>query len=132
MTKHELKQIYNLNRELKMWQRELEKLRCRCLVKSPIISDMPRGGKGADLADYASDIADYEAIIKGLCARIQLERKKIMEYIENIDDSFIRQIVFYRHVSCMTWNEVADSIGGNTENSIRMAYNRFCKSQEIL
>lgn len=132
MTKHELKQIYNLNREAEMWKKELEKLKCKCLVKSPIISDMPRGGKGTDLADYVAELADYEAVINGILARIQIQRKIIMDYINSIDDSYMRQIMFYRHVSCMTWNEVADSIGGNTENSVKKSYSRFCKSQGIL
>ena len=108
-----------------MWQAELEKLRCKSLVKSPIVSDMPRGGKCIGIDDYASEIADYEIIIKGKLAEIQLQRKKIIEYINNIDDSLIRQIIFYRHISCMTWNEVATAIGGNTENSVKKIYSRF-------
>lgn len=128
-TKEELKQIYYINKEIQMWQRELERLRSRGLVKSPVISDMPRGGINIDIADYASEIADYEAVIRGLLAKAQIQRKKIMDYIDSIDDSLMKQIIFYRHISCMTWNEVACAIGGNnTEGSVKMAYNRFFKA----
>ena len=96
LTKDELKQIYYINKEIQMWQRELEKIRSQGLVKSPTISDMPKGGQ------------------------------KLIEYIEGVDDSLMKQIIFYRCVSCMTWQEVADAVGGNnTENSVKKAYSRF-------
>ena len=130
MTKNELRQIYNLNQEVRMLQRELDKLRCKSLVKSPTVDNMPRGGKKYGIDDYAADIADYEAAIRGLLAQAQIQRKKIIEYIESIDDSLMRQIIFYRHISCMTWNEVASAIGGgNTEGSVKMQYNRFFKNK---
>lgn len=126
ITKDELRKIYYINREIIMWQRELDKLKCASLVKSPIISDMPRGGQHKGMEDYAINLAECEAMIAGLLARVQAQRKRIMEFINGIDDSLLKQIIFYRHISCMTWNEVANMIGGgNTENSVRMAYNRY-------
>lgn len=128
LTKEELRQIFYINKEIQMWQRELDKLRCTSLVKSPIISDMPRGGQHKGMEDLAIDLAEYETIIKGLLAKVQIQRKRIVEFIDGIDDSLMKQIVFYRHISCMSWNEVASSIGGgNTEDSVRMAYNRYFK-----
>lgn len=126
MTRNELRQIYNLNQEVRMLQKELDKLRCKSLVKSPTVDNMPRGGKKYGIDDYAADIADYEKAIVGLLAQAQIQQKKIIEYIQGIDDSLMRQIIFYRHISCMTWNEVAGAIGGgNTENSVKQAYSRF-------
>lgn len=126
LTKDELKQIYYINKEIQMWQRELEKIRSQGLVKSPTISDMPKGGQKFDISDYVSAIADYEAVIRGLLAKVQIQRKKILEYIEGVDDSLMKQIIFYRCVSCMTWQEVANAVGGNnTENSVKKAYSRF-------
>ena len=126
LTKDELKQIYYINKEIQMWQRELEKIRSQGLVKSPTISDMPKGGQKFDISDYVSAIADYEAVIRGLLAKVQIQRKKIIEYIEGVDDSLMKQIIFYRCVSCMTWQKVADAVGGNnTENSVKKAYSRF-------
>lgn len=129
LTKDELKQIYYINKEIQMWQRELEKIRSQGLVKSPTISDMPKGGQKFDISDYVSAIADYEAVIRGLLAKVQIQRKKIIEYIEGVDDSLMKQIIFYRCVSCMTWQEVADAVGGNnTENSVKKAYSRFFRA----
>lgn len=126
LTKDELRQIFYINREIAMWQRELDKLRCTSLVKSPIISDMPRGGSTRGMDDYAIDLAEHETIIAGLLAKLQVKRKRIMEFISGIDDSILKQIIFYRHISCMTWNEVARMIGGgNTENSVKKIYQRY-------
>ena len=133
MTKKELKQIYNLNREVEMWQRELDKSQCRSLVGSQVITGMPFGyGTSDKVASMACDIAEIRKIIDGLLAQIQQQRKRIMEYIYGIDDSLVRQIVFYRHVSCMGWTGVSLSVGGgNTADSVRMAYNRYMRKQDI-
>lgn len=115
-----------------MWEKERDKKQVKSVIGSQIITGMPFGsGKSDKVADVAVDIADTDLIIRGKLAEIQQQRKKIIEYIDSIDDSLMRQIIFYRHVSCMTWQEVADSIGGkNTENSVKKAYSRFMKEQE--
>lgn len=128
LTKEELRQIYYINREIIMWQRELDRLKCTSLVRSPIISDMPRGGCPRGIEDYAVDLVEYETIINGLLAKVQVQRKRIVEFINGIDDSLMKQIIFYRHISCMTWNEVAAEIGGgNTEESVKKIYQRYFK-----
>ena len=132
LTKDELKQIYYINKEIQMWQRELEKIRSQGLVKSPTISDMPKGGQKFDISDYVSAIADYEAVIRGLLAKVQIQRKKIIEYIEGVDDSLMKQIIFYRCVSCMTWEEVAANIGGgNSGEYLRLKYGRYLRKNGI-
>lgn len=110
-----------------MWQMELERLQCKSLVKGQEITGMPFvTGTSDKVGDLVSTMADIEAIIKGLLAKIQLERRKIMEYINNIEDSYIRQIVFLRNVSCMSWNKVAREMGGGyTEDSVRKTYERY-------
>ncbi|MFA9376248.1 MAG: hypothetical protein ACERKZ_05765 [Lachnotalea sp.] len=129
MTKEELKQIYNLNKEAEMWQRELNKLESMSLVKGQEITDMPRcSGTSDKVGDLAIEKVEIESIIKGKLAEIQLQRKKIMEYIDNVEDSTMRQIIYLRNVCCASWNEVANSVGGNsTEYSVRKKYSRFLK-----
>jgi hypothetical protein len=132
VNKKELSQIFFLNNELKMWQEELDKIQSQSIIKGQEITDMPRGGGISDkVGNLASQIADIEMVIRGKLAEIQLERKKIIEYINSIDDSFMRQIIFYRCVSCMKWQEVADSIGGNcTAISVRHMFTRNFKEGE--
>lgn len=130
LTKDELKQIYYINKEIKMWQKELERLQCKSLVKGQEITDMPFGSGTSDkVADLAVEIADVQAIIRGKLAEIQLQRKKIIEYISNIEDSLLRQIVFLRNVSCMNWNQVARELG-STENCVKQIYSRYFRKED--
>ena len=127
MTKEELSQIYYLNREIKMWQKELERLECQSLLKGQQLSGMP-GGRGSSdrVGDLAVKKTDIQLIIEGKLKEIQLQRERIIEYINSIEDSLMRQIVFYRNVSCMNWRQVAAEVGGNnTEDGIRKLYDRF-------
>lgn len=108
-----------------MWQRELESLQCKSLAKGQEITGMPfNTGISDKIGDMATEMANIETIIRGLLARVQMEKKKILEFINNIDDSYIRQIVFMRNVSCMRWNKVAIQLN-NTEECVKKTYYRF-------
>jgi hypothetical protein len=50
---------------------------------------------------------------------------QVEEFISNIQDSRMRRIISLRFVENKTWNEVADAIGGNTEDSVRKMFERF-------
>lgn len=51
---------------------------------------------------------------------------KVEEFIASVSDSRMRRIINLRFIEGLSWNKVADRIGGgNTEDSIRMAFNRF-------
>ena len=124
MTKEELKQIYYINKEIKMWQRELDRLQCKSLAGGTSIDGMPRGNGTSDkVADMAIERTEIEEIINGKLAEIQVQRKRIMNYINNIDDSLLRQIMFLRNVSCMNWNQVAKELN-STENCVKQIYSR--------
>ena len=124
MTREELKQIYYLNKEVKMWQKELERLQCMSLIKGQQITGMPHvPGVSDKVGDLVATMADIEAIIRGKLAEIQMQKKRIIEYINNIDDSLLRQIMFLRNVSCMSWNQIANELGSN-ENCVKQIYSR--------
>ena len=55
---------------------------------------------------------------------------QVEKFIKAIKDSHIRRIVSLRVVNGMSWNEVADSMGGgNTEGSVKMAFQRFMEQK---
>ena len=128
MTKEELKQIFYLNREIKMWQIELERVECKSLTKGQVITGMPFvSGTSDPTFNIVAERERYRKIIDGKLAEIQITRAKIMEYICSIDDSLLRQIMFLRNVSCMNWNQVACELG-NTENCVKQIYSRHFKN----
>ena len=127
MTKDELKQIYYINKEIKMWQRELDRLQCKSLAGGTSIDGMPRGnGTNDKVADIAIERVEIEEIINGKLAEIQVQRKRIMNYINGIEDSLLRQIMFLRNVSCMNWKQVARELN-ITEGCAKMTYHRHFK-----
>lgn len=70
----------------------------------------------------------YENAIRSKLKKIKRQRDEIMSFIEKIDDSFIRQIMFYRHVQGMNWTQVSMHIGGNnTADGCRKAHDRYLK-----
>ena len=51
---------------------------------------------------------------------------EVESFISNINDSHIRRIVSLRVVDGLSWNKVALKMGGgNTEDSVRKAFDRF-------
>ena len=126
MTKSDLEQIYYLNRELKMWETELERVRCKSLVGSPLPGNSHGSGVSDKVADRAERIIELENRIIAKRDEIQRLRDEAVAYIESIQDSLTRQIIYYRCVSLMSWRRVAYEVGGNnTPDGVRMIYNRF-------
>ena len=130
MTKKELEQLYCLNRELKMWETELEKIRAKSLVASPLPRAYSSAGISDKIAQRAEREIELENIIQSKRDEIQELRNKAVTYITTISDSLTRMIVYYRCVSLFNWRRVAYEIGGgNTEESVRKIYTRFFERQ---
>ncbi len=128
MTKAELEQIYYLNRELKLWETELERVRCKSLVGSPLPGNSHGSGVSDKVADRAERIIELENRIIAKRDEIQRLRDEAVEYIYGIPDSLTRQIIYYRCVSLMSWRRVAYEVGGyNTAESVRQIYSRFMR-----
>lgn len=51
---------------------------------------------------------------------------EVEEFIASVKDSHIRRIISLRVVDGLSWNKVADRIGGgNTEGSVKMVFQRY-------
>lgn len=127
MTKKELSQLYYLNREIEQQKRKLIELEATAFKTSQCITGMPTGSRTSDkVGKCASEIADLKALIELNMQKCWYERSRLERYIQSIDDSLTRQIFSLRYISCLRWNQVADTIGGNnTEGSVKMAHNRY-------
>lgn len=123
MTREKLYQIYHLNNELEMWRDLLNRME-NSELQGAQLTGMPRSGRISDITgNTAANVADVKRIINEIIAEIQATRKEIITYIKNLDDSLLRQIVFYRCVKLMKWHEVADQIGlDGTPNKFKMIF----------
>ena len=51
---------------------------------------------------------------------------RVEEFIASVEDSRIRRIITLRFIENLSWNKVADRIGGgNTEDSVKKSFYRF-------
>lgn len=51
---------------------------------------------------------------------------EIERFLQGVDDAAMRRIIDYRIVRQLSWNRVADLMGGDaTEDSVRIAFSRF-------
>ena len=54
---------------------------------------------------------------------------QVEEFIASVEDSRMRRIITLRFIDNLSWNKVADRIGGNnTEDSVKKAFYRFMEN----
>lgn len=67
---------------------------------------------------------------KATLANLEIELletlNQVEEFIAGVEDSRIRRIITLRFIDNLSWNRVADRIGGgNTEDSVKKSFYRF-------
>ena len=131
MTKKDLQQIYYINREIKMWQNKLNSI---TEIGAVNITGVPGAHNISDsVSDMAMQKSELQTIIAGKLAELKIKRREVMNFINGIDDSLMRQIMQYRFIDCMSWRQVSDVVYGriDEEDNMRMACNRYLKKHGI-
>lgn len=132
MEKKEVEKIYEIKREIKLWKNELSKLKAKSIAKGQQIT-----GTGFQVTNATSDptakaaieITFVEQKIAEMIAERENQEAEIMKFIESIEDSQVRLIIYYRCVCCQSWRNVAINMKGLTEDAARQMYHRFFKNQ---
>lgn len=129
MTIKELSQLFWLNREIADLQRRAADIEERTgSPSSPDLSGMPKGGgTGAGKVEAgAIECADLYAQIVEMQHKCEHERERLTQYINDIPDSFIRQIFRCKFLDCMTWGAVAGQLPGvYTGSGVRKKVTRY-------
>ena len=127
MTVKEMSQLYYLNREIVQLERQLEELECLAESTAQVITGMPHGGGTSDkVGRYAVRIADLRSMIDDRKARCWDELRRLNAYIDGVEDSLTRQILTLRYVNGLSWQQVANSVGGaNTDKSVSKICYRY-------
>lgn len=127
VTSNELKSIFYLDRELKMWQEELQRIIDEARPKAQPLTGMPHGNAITNPTfDAAVELGETTTIINGIIAKINVEKKKIYKYIASVDDSYIRQIIELRNVQLLPWAAIAARLN-TSEYSVKKTYYRYIK-----
>ena len=132
--------IEHLEKEIPKLEREIQEIESGLVVK-----DKVRGGLGgwqtftiegipfAELEEKSARLVTKRNLlltrretVKELEVRVEYQINEVEKFLNSIDDSLIRQVANYRYVDGLSWNEVADRIGGyNTEGSVKMMFKRY-------
>jgi hypothetical protein len=127
LTKRELSQLYYLNREIERDKLRLQELRSAAEGTTTTLTGMPKGSMTSDkIARYAVEIAELEQVISLNIQRCWYEYNRLNRFIEEVSDSEIRQILSFRFVNGLSWQQVAANMGQYyTADMARMMANRF-------
>lgn len=130
MTLKELSRYYNLQKQLERSRELLASLEASASPRAQALTGMPHSsGAGDKVGDLAAEIADTKAHIQRLERRAEQAAVRIRAYIDTIEDQHTRIIFRLRFIRCMTWGEVAYTIGGrNTEKGVKCTCYRYIKS----
>lgn len=157
MTVKELSKLYWLNREVEGNQKELLKLEAETLkveeellalrrdidgLASPNMDGMPHGTDvGSAVEARALRIMQLEDAVRrrhdalvNLRARIStkqtlviLERDRLEQYVGEIVDPFMRQIMRLRFVNGLSWDQVAACLGNTKGESVKKRCYRYVR-----
>jgi len=130
MTNEMLADAYYLEQEIEEWKKQLTRLKEASLT--PELSterEKVSGGRTPDhVGELAAEITDLERKIRKKVYELTRLKNRIAEYIMGIEDSQTRLIFHMRVFDLMTWNAIADKIGGmNSEDSVKKRYYRYLK-----
>ena len=139
ISKEILIQYSDLQQECKEVREKIEKLEKQIakIEEDGAVVDKVRGGEGG-LQSFKIEGFPYPEYSrkktllyarKATLSELEMELletlNQVEEFIASISDSHIRRIVNLRVVNGLSWNEVSRKIGGNTEDSVRKAFERF-------
>ena len=139
ISKEILIQYSDLQQECKEVREKIEKLERQIakIEEDGAVIDKVRGGDGG-LQSFKIEGFPYPEYSrkktllyarKATLSELEMELletlNQVEEFIASVSDSHIRRIVNLRVVDALSWNEVARRIGGNTEDSVRKAFERF-------
>ncbi len=103
-------------------------------IRSGLPSGIRTGNEKKGLDDLLAVILDQQEELRNSLQEFQEEWYNISVKISQIKNLRIRLIIAYRFESNLPWQQVADKLGGerDTEDSVRIAFNRWMKRQDAL
>lgn len=121
--KEYLYQIWNLDREIEIKYRELEKVRSQIGIKPQPDPDTNVGHSTSisdPVFDYIAKVTKLEAQLDKKIDRLIDLKTKIIGQIDGMDNRTYRNILTCRYVLMQTWDEVAESVGYERRQCIRL------------
>lgn len=93
---------------------------------------MPKGNSEHDIfSDYAEDIKTLEDMLHYNLKKLQMERKKMEEFLSSIEDAELRLIIRLRAVNNMNWESIGAKLGMDRRTASRKFYKFFRKKVNL-
>lgn len=135
MTRQKLKQLRHLKREIELLEEQILNL------EAGIVTDKVKGSlshhpwietsfriAGFDQDELGRKMSRLKKRLQRRVDDLMDLRTEILEFVESIEDSLLRQVIILRHVNGLSWEQVAREVGGgNTAESVRQMHSRFFK-----
>ena len=131
--KEYLRQLWNLDREIEIKYRELEELRAQVGIKAQPDPNENVGHSGSTsdpVSDIAVRIVQMEHRINRKIDRLINLKRKITAQIDGMENRNYRMVLTCRYVLMQTWDDVAESVGYERRQCIRihgMALQEFAR-----
>lgn len=130
MTLRELSKYYKLHRRLEQNKQMLAALYIAAGLGAQEITGMPHApGTSDKVGSLVMEIDDVKKRIACLELECAQEKRTLEAYLRTIKDDHTRMIFRLRFLHCMTWSQVADTIGGgNSATNVKLICYRYLKS----
>lgn len=133
MDKEQLKQIEHIKSEIDVIENQIKN------IEPTIVTDKVKGSSvyfpyiQRNITLEGIDTEEYERRVIRLQRKLIKRKEKLLQiheeaidFINNIEDSLIRQAITLKYIDGMSWENIAKKMGGNTTpDSVRMAVNRY-------
>jgi len=125
MTEKELSRYYYLKKEIKYLEEKIEKMGYG--IGSIKISDMPKNNTKIE-SIQEKIVALKEKWIEARISALE-EYTKIENYVENIEDLEMKQIIRYRYLDLFSWEQIALKLGtGQDRTTISKKVRKFLEN----
>lgn len=133
MDKEQLKQIRYIKSEISVIENQINSIEPSMVTDKVIGSSSYFPYTQRSFTLEGIDTEEYERRTRRLQRKLMKRKEKLLElqeevndFINNIEDSLVRQAITLRYIDGMSWQMAAKEIGSNTTaDSIRMAVNRY-------
>lgn len=134
MTKEELSKLQKITNEIEQIKRELECVEPEYAIDAVTGSSVnfPYTQHSIKIEGY--DIKSYDNKVKRIKNRLNRKRIELVnekdiltEYIYSLDNSDLRQILMYRYVNGLIWEDIGKKLG-YAPVTVRLKHDKFLKS----
>lgn len=131
MTVKELSRVFELEREMRIYDQRIDELRAqRTATQAPAFDTEPGGGRGdpshSKIEELTAEIIDLEKLMRLHRKQILVELQRLERYIYSVDDLAVRRIMQLRFAELKNWNDVASEMNYTVEAVKKRLY-RYLK-----